>query len=221
MDVALEKKHENRIEFLVEGMNTSFANAVRRYSMMRVPVLAISSVTFYDNSSSYWDEYLAHRIGMFPIITPAKTPKSAEVMFVLDEQGPKKVYSGNLKTSDKSSRVAKENIVLATLGEKSTLRLEAKAVLARGMEHARHQAGLVSYEIGKKEHRFFVESNFNMSPADVILRGCDELKSDLEQIEKLLGKKTKKKTAKKTTTKKTAKKKTTKKKTTEKKKSEK
>ncbi len=207
MKLALEKKHENRIEFIVEGINTSFANAIRRYSMMRVPVLAISSVTFYDNTSSYWDEYLAHRLGMMPILTPSRLAKSAEVMFVIDEQGPKKVYSKDLKSSDSKIKVAKDNIIVATLGENMRLRLEAKATVADGTVHARHQAGLVSYGIEGGKHKFFVESYYTMPPADVILKGCDELTSDIDKLEKFLSGKKPKKEAKKKAEKKPAKKK--------------
>lgn len=207
MKLALEKKHENRIEFVAEGIEADFANAIRRYSMMRVPVLAISSVTFYDNSSQYWDEYLAHRLGMMPILTPLRLAKDIEVMFVLDEQGPKKVYSKDLKSSDKKITVAKENIIVATLGENMRLRLEAKATLANGTVHARHQAGLVSYGVEAGKRKFFVESYFNMPPADVILKGCEELVSDIEQLEKFLsGKKPKKEAKKKPEKKKKAKK---------------
>lgn len=189
MNFSLEKKHENRIEFSVKGTATYFANMVRRYSMSRVPVLAIDNVTFYDNNTALWDEYLAHRIGLLPIKTPKKLPKSAEVNFFLDFEGPGIAYTKDLKSDDKSIVVAKENIPIATLGDKQKIKLEGKAVLGNGTKHAKFQAGLVSYEINGDEFKFFVESLYHMEPSEVILRGCDEMLAEIQELKKLLKKK--------------------------------
>lgn len=189
MELVLGKKHENRIEFTASGIDTALANLVRRYSMARVPVLAINKVTIYDNTSSFWDEYIAHRAGLMPITTPKRTPKSAEITFSLDAEGPKKIHSEDMKSSDKGISVAKEKIPLITLAEKQRLRLEGVAVLGNATKHAKFQSGLVAYgeENGKLD--FIVESFYHMPPKDVIERGCDEIVSDLETLEKALKKK--------------------------------
>ncbi len=190
MDLILEKKHENRIEFSAKGVDTDLANVVRRYSMMRVPVLAIDSITVYDNTSSFWDEYVAHRIGLLPVTTPKKTPKSAEITFSLDTEGPKKAYSGDLKSSDKGISIALEKIPIITLNQNQRIRLEGKAVLGNSSKHAKFQAGLVAYgadESGK--FKFMVESFYQMPPKDVIERGCDEILNDIDELQKALKKK--------------------------------
>lgn len=196
MKLVLDKKHGNRIEFIVSGSSVAFTNMLRRYSISRVPIIAIDKVTFYDNTSAFWDEYLAHRLGLMPIISPDKTPESAEVIFSLDAEGPKTVYSSDLESSDKDIKMAKERIIIATLAQNQHLRLEAKAVPGIGKKHAKYQAGLVGYGEEDKGIRMFVESFYQMLPSDVLLRGCDEIESDIEDIEAALGKK---KTAKKAT----------------------
>jgi len=185
MDVSILKKHENRIEFSLSDASPYFANIIRRYSMMRVPVLAISKVEFYENTSAFWDEYIAHRLGLMPIITPKKVV-NPEVTFYLDFEGPGVAYAKDLKPSDKDITVAKENIPIITLGEKQRLKFEAKTSLARGIEHARHQAGLVSYGIKDNAFNFFVESFYNMPPAEVIARGCAEILSEIDELKKEL-----------------------------------
>jgi DNA-directed RNA polymerase subunit D len=191
----LDKKHENRIEFIAE-VSTSFANMVRRYSISRVPVLAIDQVTFYDNSSPLWDEYIAQRLGLMPITTPEKTPESAEIVFSLDAEGPKTVYSSEMKSSDKDIQVAK-NIPIATLGPNQHLRFESKAILGIGRKHAKFQAGIVSYGKEGNSLRFMVESCCQMEPAEVIERACDVIIDDIEAVEAALGKKPAKKAKKK------------------------
>jgi len=193
----LDKKHENRLEFIAEGIDTTFANMVRRYSMSRVPVLAISNVTFYDNNSAFWDEYVAHRLGLMPVTTPAKTPEGAEIVLSLDEQGPKIVYTTDFESSDKDISIPKK-IIIITLAQDQRLRLEAKATLGTGRKHAKFQAGLVSYGKEGDNIRFMVESFFHMEPYEVIERGCDVITADIEAIEAALGveKKPKKKAEK-------------------------
>jgi hypothetical protein len=203
MKLVLDKKHENRIEFLVSDFSTSFANVVRRYAMSRVPVLAIDAVTYYDNTSAFWDEYLAHRLGLMPIITPDKTPESAEVIFSCDAEGPKVVYASDIQSSDKGITIAKDKIHVATLGPNQHIRFEGKAILGTARTHAKFQAGLVGYSEDEKNIRMFVESFFQMPPADVIIRACDQIEGDLEAIGEALGAKPAKKKAE---TKKTAKK---------------
>ena len=188
MDISLEKKHENRIEFSVKGIGTYFANMVRRYSMSRVPVLAIDKVTFYDNTSALWDEYLAHRIGLLPVKTPKKLPKNAESVFYLDFEGPGIAYSKDFKCEDKGIEIAKGNIPIATLGDKQKIKLEGKAVLGTAGQHAKFQSGLVGYGAEGDEISFFVESFYHMEPSDVILRGCDEMLSEIQELKKQIKK---------------------------------
>ena len=189
MMLSLDKQHGNRIEFTAEGIDISFANILRRYCMSRVLVLAIDKVTFYDNNSSFWDEYLAHRIGLMPILTPAKLAKDVEVVFTLDAEGPKTVYSSEFKSSDDKIKMALDKIVVATLGQNQKLRLEAKAVLSDGTRHAKFQSGLVSYSQGKNPEtfKFVVEMFYHMEPADVVLRGVGIIEDELESISKDLG----------------------------------
>ena len=192
MKLSLDKKHENRIEFIAEEVSTAMANMVRRYSISRVNVFAIDNVTFYDNTSPLWDEYVSHRLGLMPVITPAKTPENAEVILSIDAEGPKIAYTSDLKSSDKDVSVAKK-IPITTLGPGQRLRFEAKAILGNGRKHAKFQAGLVAYGVEGKGLRFIVESFYQMEPADVIERGLDVIESDIDAIAAALGEKPKKK----------------------------
>jgi len=195
MELTLKKKHENRIEFAAKDITPVFANTVRRYVMNRVPVLSIDTVTFYDNTTSMWDEYIAHRLGMMPIVTPENLPASAEVVFSLDESGPKVVYAKDLKSSDKGIKIAQDEIVVVTLGQNQHVRLEAKAVLGTGSKHGKFQAGLISYGIEDGVFNFMVESFYQMPPARVVSRACNEMVGDIGIMLEALGEKKAKKSA--------------------------
>ena len=192
MKLILDKKHADRIEFIATDASSAFANTVRRYGLSRVPVMAIDVVTFYDNSSAFWDEYISHRLGLLPLVTPADVPAGAEVIFSLDAEGPKAVHSSDLVSSDKDIVVAKGTIPIVTLGQNQHIRFERKAIMGTARTHSKYQAGLIAYGVDEKGIKFMVESFFQMEPAEVILRTCDLVLTDIEKVEAALGKKSEK-----------------------------
>lgn len=178
----------NRIMVEVKGASLPFLNLIRRYVMGRVNVLAIDKVTMYENTSSMFDEYVSHRIGLLPIITPKSVREGAEIPFSLDESGPKVVYSGDFRCQDKEVKMAKDRIPIITLFEGQHLRLEGMAVLDSGRKHAKFQSGVASYEEGKDGITFRAESFFQMGPSEMLVRGCKELEKDLSELAKALRK---------------------------------
>jgi len=192
MKLILDKKHGNRLEVLGD-VSLTFANMVRRYSMSRVPVLAIDKVTFYENTSAFWDEYISHRLGLLPILTPEGAPASAEITFSLDAEGPKSVYASDMASTDKEITIAKGGIPVMTLGTSQRVRLEAKAVFGTARTHSKFQAGIVSYGEEKGGLRIIVESFFQMEPYEVLTRGCDAVENDLDEMLEALGEKPAKK----------------------------
>lgn len=189
MKAELIESKGNKIAMKVSGTDIAFMNALRRYCMGRIPTLAIEGVTVYENTSSMFDEYVTHRIGLVPLITPKGVKEGMEVAFSLDESGPKVVYSGDLKTTDKDVKVAKERIPIITLFEGQNLRLEGKAIVGNGIKHAKFQAGLAAYGEDEKGGLVFkAESFFQMSPKEMLVRGCKQLESELSALGKAVKK---------------------------------
>jgi DNA-directed RNA polymerase subunit D len=189
MKAELAEAKENKLSLKVSGAGLPLLNAIRRYSMSRVPVLAIDKISIYENTSSMFDEYISHRVGLLPIVTPKSAKEGAEVQFSIDEAGPKTVYSGDFKCPDKEAVMAKEKIPVITLFEEQSLRLEGTAVVGRGITHAKFQAGLVAYGEGEKgDVAFKAESFFQMGPKEMLVRGCKELEKDLSDLGKALKK---------------------------------
>lgn len=193
MKLEITKEDGNKLNFELSGTSAQFANAIRRYAMNGVPVLAMEEVTFYENTSALFDEYLAHRLGLIPLITPNGVPKDAEITFYLDAKGPKVVYSSELETKDKEVKPARDKIQIVTLAENQSIRLEGKAKLGSAKKHAKFQAGLAAYEISNGAYKFYVESFFQMSPKDLVLRAASALEEDVKDLEKQLEKAKKKK----------------------------
>lgn len=159
MKVKILKKKKNKMEFVLEGATISFANALRRVMISEVPTLAIEWVTIKSNSSSMFDELLAQRLGMLPLLfDPAKFNFQSDckckkkgcplcqVTFVLERKGPCIAYSGDLKSSNKAVKPTDPGFPLIDLLDNHEIKFEATACLGIGKEHAKFQAANAAFQ---------------------------------------------------------------------------
>jgi DNA-directed RNA polymerase subunit D len=183
----LENEH-NRLGFKLSGVGHSFANSVRRAAINSVDCFAIDTITFYENTSSMFDEYLAHRIGLVPITTPSEGyDRKDEIVFKLEAEGPVTVYSKDLIAKDKKVKVANENIPIIKLAQGQKLSLEGKAVMNNAAKSSKFQPGLVTYKAMEDEaFQFYIESFGQMPPKQILRTAIDGLKKDMKVIYKEL-----------------------------------
>ena len=151
MEIDVREKNDNELTFIVDGVDISFINAIRRICTVEVPSLAIETVAVIRNDSALFDEVLAHRLGLVPLETDIKAFEiasecdcengcpSCSVSLVLKEQGPKVVYSGDLSSTHEAVKPVYDTIPLLKLREGEEVELEAIAKLGIGMEHAKWQ----------------------------------------------------------------------------------
>ncbi|VVC03610.1 DNA-directed RNA polymerase subunit D [Candidatus Burarchaeum australiense] len=179
------------LSFTLKDAGTAFANAIRRLSMGQVPVLAIDAITMYENNSAFFDEYIANRLGLMPIKTPDGYREGEDVLFKLSAEGPGVVYSKDLTSTERGVSCVSKKIPIIELVKDQRLRLEARARLGRGREHAKFQACLTSYgyDDKAKEFHFTVESFGQMSAAEVMLKTGEILQGKCEEFLEQLGKK--------------------------------
>ncbi|MGC8652044.1 MAG: DNA-directed RNA polymerase subunit D [Candidatus Micrarchaeia archaeon] len=187
MKIEVLEANDKAIRFRLSDASNAYANALRRTVINDVKTFAVDVVTFYENTSAMFDEYIAHRIGLVPILTPSgKYSESDEVLFTLDAIGPKTVYSSELETQDKHIKVANGNIPIIKLYNDQKLRLEAKAVLGSGYKHAKFQPGFVTFsEAGDGAFEFYIETFGQMPPKEILERALDALREELGEVEKV------------------------------------
>lgn len=58
---------KDRINFILQGVDISTANALRRVMIAEIPTLAIDMVDIESNTTVLADEFIAHRLGMIPL----------------------------------------------------------------------------------------------------------------------------------------------------------
>ena len=197
----------NSVTLQLEGVDRSYANAVRRFCISEVPSMAIDDVVILENSSVLYDEILAHRLGMIPIktdleryILPEKCDcgsplgcNKCRVLFVLEATGKERVstvMSGDLVSEDRDVRPISETIPIVKLAQGQTVKLEAYARLGRGKEHAKWQPCTVAVLTdGKSEgtYNLMVESAGGLPARQIVLKAIQLLEEKLKEIQVSVG----------------------------------
>ena len=189
MKIDIIENTPTSIRFKLSGANFSTANAIRRTAISRVPTFAIDSVTFYENSSAMFDEYIAHRIGLIPLATPKGYDEKDEILFTLSAEGPTTVYSSDLKANDKEVKAVNGKIPIMKLALGQTIRLDGKAVMRDANTSPKFQPGLVTYKaLSDKEFDFYIETFGQMSPAEILARALSIISDNVKEIHKELKK---------------------------------
>lgn len=189
MKVSVIENSQKVMRLDIGGASFGIANAIRRMGIGKVGCFAIDSVTFYENTSALFDEYISHRIGLVPITTPKDYDEKDEVVFSLEAEGPSTVYSKELKSSDKNVKVANEDIPIMKLAESQRLRVDCKAIVGFGSRNAKFQPGIVTYKAkNDSDFEFYIESFGQMPAHEIARRALDIINAGLKEIHKELKK---------------------------------
>lgn len=159
MKIKILEMNNTKMKFILEDTFPAFANAMRRIMIGEIPTMAIEYVDIEENSSGLYDEIIAHRLGLIPLLfnknlyslkdeckCGGKGCSRCEVVFVLDKKGPCTVYSSDLKSTSEDVKPSDMNIPIVELFDGQKLKLEAVAQLGFGKDHMKWQAAIVGYK---------------------------------------------------------------------------
>jgi DNA-directed RNA polymerase subunit D len=155
LKVKIIDQTDRKIRFVLDELNPQFANAIRRISMGEIATMAVNSVDYTYNDSVLYDEILAHRLAMIPLVFNPKNYKVKEsvddtgslyeVVLVVDKKGPCTVYTKDIKSTDPDVKPLYDNIPIVELFEGQKLKFDATAILGYGKDHSKWAAAVTSY----------------------------------------------------------------------------
>ena len=138
------KKIEEQKDSLkfTEKINLSLANAIRR-SVNDIKILAIDVCDVYKNDCAFYDEILAHRLGLLPL----KNKKVKEGEFIEYKFKAKGIDGGHeILSKELGEDVIYKDIPLVFLDKDQKIEIVAKARQGTAREHAKFSPGLFFYK---------------------------------------------------------------------------
>ena len=173
MQFSILAKTDKRLTFVIEGIDTELANAIRRIFLTEVPAMAITDVLFIENSSPLYDEIIAHRLGLIPITTDLDSYVLSErctcegvgcskckveiQCTVAAKDANRNVYTSDLVSSDPKVKPVSDKILITKMSKGSKLLFEADARLGLGKDHAKYQAAT------KATYKYYPEVEINQA----------------------------------------------------------
>ena len=201
MEIEVRSQSDDEIIFIVRDAEVPFINAIRRVAMVNVPKIAIEDVNIIRNDSAMFNEVLAHRLGLTPLVSDLDAleglslPEDDDwgeytngIMFHLNEVGPKVVYSKDLISSDSKIKPVYDTIPLLKLKENQEVDLEAVAKLGIGKDHAKWvPTSVCAYkqypEITFNENEEVIYAVADTCPRGVLEADKEEGRIDIVDIE--------------------------------------
>eukprot|EP00884_Botryococcus_braunii_P011957 jgi/Botrbrau1/20762/Bobra.0696s0001.1 len=112
--VVIRERSDDYCEFELHNTDASVANSLRRVITAEVPTIAIDLVEIEFNSTVLNDEFIAHRLGLVPLVSTAVRRMTSPFESVGDEDEWTDVeMSLNVKcTSDETMDVTSNDLVL-------------------------------------------------------------------------------------------------------------
>lgn len=200
--VRVLEQSEQRVQVLLQGVPRVYCNALRRFALSEVPIMAIHEVVILENTSIMYDEVLSHRLGLIPLTTPLgkyNLPEecscrsetgcpNCRVMLALDaeaKEGSRMVLSGELVSEDREVRPVSPDIPIVPLATGQKVKLEAYACLGRGSAHAKWQAATISTLVarGEDEYVLTIESSGSLPAPEILRQALQTLKRGLQLLE--------------------------------------
>lgn len=148
------KSDKLKLQFVLKGIDNSFANALRR-SANEIPVLAVDTVEISKNDSALSDEMLAHRIGLLPLeydktfTLPEECSCKGKGCAKCTASLTLKAAGGVVKAEELKSKTVKAiypEMPLVLLQKEQELELVAEARLGKGKDHAKYSPGLIWFK---------------------------------------------------------------------------
>ncbi len=192
-------ENNGKAVFEFEKTHNTIVNSIRRIILDEVPTFAIEDVEVVVNGSPLYDETIAQRLGLVPIKTDLSSYNfkqsckcggvgcaMCEVKMNLVAEGNGYVYSGLIKSDDPQIVPVDESIPITKLFHNNKVELNLRAILGKGIEHAKWSPAH-TYLVESKDGVNLVIEPFGQLPANEIFnKAIDVLVEKISELEEQL-----------------------------------
>lgn len=199
MSVTITQQDDEAIISFKDTKN-EVINSIRRIIIDDVSTFAIEDVEIMKNETPLYDETLAHRLGLVPLITNLKDYNKrskcscggvgcslCEVTLTLQTDSNGYVYSGELKSDDPQITPVDTKIPLTKVYGEKGVEIKAKAILGEGREHAKWApAHVYMKENDKDSIDMIIELHGQLSGKETFNAAINVLNSKIEEVEEKL-----------------------------------
>ncbi len=205
MEVKVLKADEKSLEIELRGFPLSLANALRRHLINEVPTMAVEEVMIIENTSSMYNEVLAHRISLIPFKTDLDhfvLPEECDcgnrlgcekcvVRFSLRAKatsGVITVYSRDMirETGTEVVEPVSGDFPIVKLAPGQAIELELYVRLGTGKKHAKWIPGIATLYDGPEGSRVLYFESFGfLPPARAVVEAAkifEKRTGELEQV---------------------------------------
>lgn len=152
----------------------ALANALRRTVLGHVEGRAVGSVTIHVNTTPFWDEYLAHRMGL--LVLRKGCPDTVRLDVHNDSADVRLVTAGDVTAEGNVPPAVHPSTPLVYLPAGGSVVLDGHVRAGTGSEHARF-APAHAYVDGTTLH---IEA-FGGAPTDVLYAAVRTLRADIQR----------------------------------------
>jgi len=200
------------LKFQLENIDLSIANAIRRIMITETATMAIDWIKLDSNSTVLCDEFIAHRLGLIPLISDdvvenIRFPRDCNckencidcsIEFTINvtckEDQTQRITSSDLKSSDPRIKPAFDDITIVKIRKGQELKIHAFAKKGTAKDNAKWNptTGIIfkydsndSDEIPTKFY-FEVESSGSLKPENILLTGITQVKKKMNELQNYL-----------------------------------
>jgi len=174
MHLEIIKVSPDTIEFLLKNVSLEQANKLRRILISGITTWAIDTVQFIENTTCFHEEWIAHRLGLIPLLVSDKT-EASEIKLDLNLIAEKEIedWFASSLISEPDVSLPKDVLILkAVKGQE--LKLTAIAKKGTGQDHAKWSPVTICVHKKKDEDFYFIfETNGLVDPEKVLQEALD------------------------------------------------
>ena len=175
------------IDINVNGLNASFklltvncgvANHFRQTLMRDIPTLAIDKVDMHENDSPHHDEYIAHRLGLIPIILTSENDNFEDTTLELHVHAITEVCNVTSKELKSNTSIipVDEDVLICKLFKGQTLHLRAYVKSGTSKVHSKWcPITNVTWKLKDDHYLFSIETLGNIEPKLLIEKAVEFL----------------------------------------------